>query len=182
MIRNINADLNFDQPELVIKIDRDKAGYLGIPMNNIDSALQIALGQPQVNEFSLNGYAYYVIPQLSHNQYDTSNILNRITVRTNSGKLIPLSTLISLSRSVTTSSFNHFQGQRAVTFNLQLVSHYSTQQAINYFIGLAKKTMTDDMSYAFSGQTRLYIQTKRNMLMIFAFHIFWHGLGSCCLN
>ena len=167
MIRNINADLNFDQPELVIKINRDKAGYLGISMNNIDSALQIALGQPQINEFSLNGYAYYVIPQLSHNQYDTSNILNRITVRTDSGKLIPLSTLISLNRSVTTSSFNHFQGQRAVIFNVQLASNYSTQQAINYFIGLAKKTMTGDMSYAFSGQTRLYMQTKRNMLMIF---------------
>ena len=172
VVRNISADLNFNQPELSIKIDRDKAGCLSVSMQHIDTALQIALGQPQINEFSLNGYAYYVIPQLSSNQYNTSSILNRITVRTDSGKLIPLSTLISLGKSVTASSFNHFQGKRAATFNVQLASNYSTQQGINYFIRLAKKAMTGDMSYGFSGQTRLYMQTKQSMLMVFIAALF----------
>jgi len=166
-ILSIRTDLHFDQPEFSVNIDRNKAGYLGVSMQDIDHALSIALGQPETNEFSLDGYAYYVIPQLIEQQHNTSNILNLISVKTASNQLIPLSTLITVSNTVTSNQLNHFQGQRSATIDVQLNPNYSTRQAINYFSGLAKQFMSEDMNYDFSGQTRLFLQTSHSMLMIF---------------
>lgn len=163
----VRTDLNFDQPQFLLQINRNKAGFLGVSMQDIDDALNVSLGQPETDEFSFNGYSYYVIPQLMENEYSDSNTLNRINVRTSSGELIPLSTLISLKNTVTANSFNHFQGQRSVTFNAMFSPLYSTQQAIDYFSALAEQYMAPQMNYTFSGETRQFIETKSSMLMIF---------------
>ncbi|MEM9244070.1 MAG: efflux RND transporter permease subunit [Pseudomonadota bacterium] len=163
----VRTDLNFDKPELVVEINRNKAGYLGVSMTDIQNALSVAFGEPEVNEFSLDGYAYYIIPQLQQSQYNSSNILNQINVRAADDSLIPLSTLITMKNSVTSNSFNHFQGQRSVTFNAFASPLFSTQQTIKLFEGLAKKYMQPGMSYDFAGDTREFIKTKTSMLVIF---------------
>ncbi len=164
---HMNSQLKFDQPQLAVKVDRDKAAYLGVTMDDIDNALSIALGEPETGQFSRDGYSYYIIPQLIKQQYSTSNILDRIPVRTESGTMVPLSTLISVDDSVASSSLYHYEGQRAAVINVPLQSGYSMQQAIDYFSNLADGILDKNMSYTFSGSVRSYMQTQNTMLMVF---------------
>src|SRR5690606_27581984 len=61
----VDTNLTFDQPQLRVDIDRDKAAELGIDMADIGRALATLLGGGFVNRFNLEGRAYEVIPQVA---------------------------------------------------------------------------------------------------------------------
>lgn len=166
-ILNTQIDLHIDQPQLEIKINKVKANYLGISMSDIANALNVAFGQPENNEFVLNGYGYYVIPQLSDQARSNQDIINTLTVSTSANDKIPLSSVVSLSNEITSSSWPHFQGQRSATISAQLANGYSTQQALGYFESLFNQYKTAQMSYDTSGQTRSFLQTQSSMSLLF---------------
>ncbi len=166
-IINTQIDLHIDQPQVLIKVNKTKANYIGVSMDDIAKVLSVAFGQPENNEFTLNGYGYYVIPQLSDLTRDNQGIIDVLTVPTSSGKQIPLSSVIQLQNEVVSSSWPHFQGQRAVTISAQLAGNYSTQQALSYFQSLFNEYKTDQMSEDTSGQTRSFLQTQDSMALLF---------------
>jgi HAE1 family hydrophobic/amphiphilic exporter-1 len=50
-------------PQLVVDIDRDKARALGLPLREVNDALQVLLGSSYVNDFDFNNRAYRVYVQ-----------------------------------------------------------------------------------------------------------------------
>ena len=59
-----DSDLDFNQPVVRIKIDRTKAGDLGINMQQVGNTLAVLLGGNYINRFNLEGRSYQVIPQV----------------------------------------------------------------------------------------------------------------------
>lgn len=162
------SDLQIDKPEIFVTIDRDKAARLGVLMSDISEALSTAFGQPQNSTFVMNGKTYYAVPQVIKSQRDSENAINNISVMTNSGKTIALSTIVTLSNKVTANTLNHFQQQRATTINIALAPSYSTKAAMDYVKTLAQKILTADMSYDFSGDTRTFLESGSTMGFLFA--------------
>ena len=58
-----HIDLDFDKPELVIDIDREKAAQMGVSMQDIGQLLATLLGESEINRFTLDGRSYKVIAQ-----------------------------------------------------------------------------------------------------------------------
>lgn len=169
-ILSADADLRIDSPEITIDIDRSKASTLGITMSDINTVLNLALGQPTMSSFVRDGQTYDVIPQLNAIFSNNPDKLNQLYVKTESGTLVPLANIIRITNTVAASSLNHFQQQRAVTLDLVLADNYSQQQAINTFITLLKsENLPDYVTYDFSGDTRQFIESGSSMLMIFIF-------------
>ncbi len=166
-ILRLSSDLNMKQPFVKVNINRLKAAWLGVSMSDINNALSIAFGEPTINEFSLDGYAYYVIPQVLNAQSKETNVIQRLSVRSSTGDLISLATVVSINQTHEASNLGHYQGQRAVTLDAQLAPGYSTQQAIDYFKQLLPQVITSNQSYTFSGDTLQYLKNNSNMLMIF---------------
>ncbi|MCF6766464.1 efflux RND transporter permease subunit [Thiotrichales bacterium 19S3-7] len=166
-IMNTQVDLHIDQPMTVITINKLKANYLGVSMSDIAETLSVAFGQPQSDEFVLDGYAYYIIPQVNDQQRANQNIINLLTVKTSSGEIIPLSTVISLNNKISSSTWGHFQGQRSATISAQLASGYSTEQALTYFEGLFNQYKKSNMEYDIAGETRSFVETQGSIGMLF---------------
>ena len=61
---NLDSDLKIDKPQIDLKINRNKAGDLGIPMVDIGNAINLALGQPTIGHFIQDGRRYDVFAQL----------------------------------------------------------------------------------------------------------------------
>ncbi|WP_225630080.1 MULTISPECIES: efflux RND transporter permease subunit [Cysteiniphilum] len=166
-IQAVQVDLHIDQPQLVLKINKTKANYLGVSMSDIANTLSIAFGQPENNEFVLNGYGYYVIPQVADKMRGNQNIINVLTVKNSQGESIPLSTVVSFKNEITSASWPHFQGQRSATISAQLASGYSTEQGLTYFKDLFNQYKTQDMSYDTQGQTRSFLQSQSSIVLLF---------------
>ena len=75
-------------------IDRAKANQLGITMADIGDTLATLVGGNYVNRFNLEGRSYEVIPQVPRAERLTPDSLGEYYVKTASGRLVPLSTVV----------------------------------------------------------------------------------------
>jgi multidrug efflux pump len=166
-VLQVQSDLYFDKPEVEVEIDRNKANALGITMEDIAKTLNITLGTPEASTFVVDGLSYYVIPELMAKDMDNPAKINNLYMRTSSGKQVPLSNLVHINHIVSPTQLNHFQGQRAATLSMVLKPNYSTAEAIDYLSKASSNILPTDMSYDFSGTTRLYQQEGHNMLQLF---------------
>jgi HAE1 family hydrophobic/amphiphilic exporter-1 len=86
-------------PQLYLDIDREKAIKLGVPLEALFQTLQTQLGSSYVNDFNLLGRTYQVNLQADNQFRLKPEDILRLEVRNNSGSMVPLGTLMTVSPS-----------------------------------------------------------------------------------
>jgi multidrug efflux pump len=167
----VSSTLKFDSPQLNIHINRAKAADLGISMSDIAGALNTMTGDNLVNYFSKLGYSYEVIPQMSDQNRRMAKQLDSIYVSTTSGKLVPLSTVVDYSYSVTPASLHQFQQLNAATLNAVMMPGISEGQALAFLQKTADHLLPTGMSYNYSGSLRQFVEEGDAMVYAFIFAI-----------
>lgn len=163
------GDLRFDRPQLDINIDRAKAAALGIQMSEISDALSTMAGGGFVNYFSKDGYSFEVIPQVHRNLRANPQDLSNIQIKTQSGSLVPLSTLVTYSKSIQPTSLNQFDQLNSAMLEGGLMPGVSVSQAYNYLSQVADKLLPQSMSYDSSGALRQFLQEGNALAWAFLF-------------
>jgi len=130
IIADVNADQQNAGLQASVEIDRDTAARLGITAGAIDQALYDAFGQRQVSTMYAGMNQYRVVMEVDEQYWQHPDTLDAIYVGTNSGQLVPLSTVAKFGRSTTPLSVNH-QGQfPAITLSFNLVPGASLGDAV----------------------------------------------------
>lgn len=162
-------DLRFDKPLLDIQIDRAKAGAMGINMEDLALAMSVMVGDNYYNFFSKDGYGFQVIPQVLRKFRWDPQSLNAIHVPTQSGALVPLSSLVKMKYITQPSSLTQFNQLNSTTIELAMGAGVTQGQAIQYLLSEAKRTLPVDISYDFAGSARQYVQEGDALLYAFVF-------------
>jgi multidrug efflux pump len=113
----LSKDIEYTRPRTTIDIDRDLAGDLGISMQDLGRSLAVMLNEDRVNWFSLGGRSYQVIPQVNQDARNTITEVEDYQIRTGSGELVPLSTLVTVSEDVVPSKRTQFQQLNSITLS-----------------------------------------------------------------
>ena len=169
MFAYIDKDLRINQPQSVVKIDRDKAATLGLKMSDIGSAMATMLGGGYVNYFSLDNRSYKVIPQVQQRSRLNADQLLNYYIKAADGTPIPLSTVASIETRTIPQSLNHFQQLNEATIEGVPASGVALGDAIEYLQKLAKRTLPQDYSVDYGGLSRQYIQESSGFVTTFAF-------------
>ena len=121
VFRDVTTDSQLKGLQAQINIDRDKAASAGVTIANIRNALYSAYGERQVSTIytSVNTYQVILEAGAEYKRYESD--LNGIYVRgRNSDRLVPLSSIATVTRAIGPTSVNH-QGQvPAVTISFNL--------------------------------------------------------------
>lgn len=168
----IDSDLKIQKPELVIDIDKDKAGIIGVTMQDIGSALAVALGGNYINRFSIEGESYKVIPQVPHAFRLNPELLNNIYIPiSNSSKkeMVPLSSVVNMHIQAIPNALNQFQQLNSVTIQGMMMPGKSITECLDFLRTEAKKTLPNGVAYDFAGQSRQVVQEGSEMLYTFFF-------------
>ncbi|OGT30923.1 MAG: hypothetical protein A3E87_08055 [Gammaproteobacteria bacterium RIFCSPHIGHO2_12_FULL_35_23] len=164
----LNDDLNYNQPELQLEINRNALAAMNVDMNSIGDSLALLTGELQSQQFTYFGHSYDVILSASKEFRRNPDQLNLIYVRNNANNLVPLSSLIKTKISIEPSSLNEFQKQNAITINGMLAPGKSLSEAITYTQTLATHLLPPDMSYDYSGDARQYMEEGGRFVQIFS--------------
>lgn len=113
-------NLNFQQPQLAINIDRDLAANLGISVREASEALQLMWGGLDVSRYNQKGKEYKVIAQLEREGRLVPASLEDIYLRSSNGELIPASSVVVEKQQGSPNAINRFGRQRAVTIAAQV--------------------------------------------------------------
>jgi multidrug efflux pump len=107
-------DLKYDQPQSQIVVDHQKLAMLGLNNAQVGADLAAALGGNYVNRFNIEGRAYKVIAQLARAERLNPDQLKDIYISGPDERLVPLSTIATLSDSTVPRSLNRFQQLNAI--------------------------------------------------------------------
>jgi multidrug efflux pump len=165
----LQSDLRIDLPQTRIHIDRNMAAQLGLTMQDIGSAMSAMLGGGYVNFFELDGRSYKVIPQVEQKYRLNASQLQHYYIRTASGAMAPLSTVVHMTSSVQPETINHFQQLNSATIQGVSLPTIAQGQALDDLVTLAKRTLPSGYSYDFAGPSRQFEQETGGLVLTFGF-------------
>jgi len=87
-----------DTPQLYADVDRTKAQILDVPLGNIFSTLQTALGSLYINDFNFLGRTFRVTAQADARFRSEPEDVMRLRTRSASGAKVPLGSLLKVER------------------------------------------------------------------------------------
>ncbi|NOX24570.1 MAG: MMPL family transporter, partial [Deltaproteobacteria bacterium] len=126
-------------PQIFVDINRVKAEAMGVPIARIFSTLQAQLGSTYVNDFNLKGRTYQVRVQAREADRNTIAAINRLYVRSNSGAMVPLPTLVRLKTILGPQLISRYNQFTSARFNGQGAPGVSSNQAMTIMEKLAEK-------------------------------------------
>ncbi|MEO7307345.1 MAG: efflux RND transporter permease subunit [Ferruginibacter sp.] len=162
-----DVDLKFNKPELRIIIDRLKASTLGISVQDINQALQLALSNRQLGFFTKDGKQYVVMGQVSRDDRDDPSDLKSIYVRNNAGNQIPLDNLVSFEEDNSPPTIYHFNRYKSATISAGLAPGKTVGDGIKAMQDISKKLLDESFSTALSGSSRDYAESGSNTSFAF---------------
>jgi multidrug efflux pump len=164
-----DSDLRFDTPQIEVKIDHDKANRLGITMQDIGNSLATLLGGNYVNRFNLYGRSYQVIPQVPREFRLTPDWITRYEVKTSSGQLVPLSTVVDVRQSVQPNALTSFQQLNSATLQGVPFPGRTVGEVIDFLKAKAAELFPEGFTYDFQGESRQYVQEGSRLVVTFVF-------------
>ncbi|RYF02425.1 MAG: acriflavine resistance protein B, partial [Oxalobacteraceae bacterium] len=120
LFRDVTSDTQEKGLQATLDIDRDKANALGVSLGDVRTALYAAFGERQVSTIYSSAASYYVILETANEDRQFEDALSRLSVRSKDGRLVQLSSLAKVKRTVGPIAVNH-QGQlQAITLSFNL--------------------------------------------------------------
>jgi HAE1 family hydrophobic/amphiphilic exporter-1 len=128
---DVNSDLQIRSPQLTVDIDRDRALSLGVTPAQIQSALAAAYADQQISTIFTPANQYPVIIEVEPEYQQSPNALSKLYVRSSQGPLVPLESVVKVTRTVGPLSVNHFGQLPSVTVSFNLTPGVSLGDAAN---------------------------------------------------
>lgn len=120
-------------PRVLVSIDREKAASLGVSAQAVGRALESNFGPRQVTTYIKNAQEYDVLLQTDRSKRQNEQDIGNLYVRSSSGQLVPLSTLVTTEVRGDTPDRARVDRLRAVTLTAQVNPGYPVGDAVKFF-------------------------------------------------
>ncbi len=150
-LSNVKTTFSVSTPQYRIDLDREKARVLNVPINAIYSVMQATFGSLYVNDFTYLGRNFRVTLQSEAKFRRSPDDLRYVYVKSNSGQLVPLSTLIKVERITGPELINRFNIFPAAKVLGDPAPGYSSGQAIAAMEEVAEKVLGPDYTLSWIG-------------------------------
>jgi multidrug efflux pump len=162
-LRDISTDQQTRGLQASLVIDRDTASRLGIAPQTIDNTLYDAFGQRQVSTIFTQLNQYHVVMEVDSAFRNSTDALQNLYVRSNSGAQVPLSAFTHFENKTTALAVNH-QGQfPAVTISFNLAEGVSLGDAVNEIeVAVLQMGVPSDIRASFAGTAQAFQSSLSN--------------------
>ncbi|WP_319777873.1 multidrug efflux RND transporter permease subunit [Maridesulfovibrio sp.] len=140
-------------PQLFVNLDRTKAKTLDVPVNQVFSTLQAQLGSKYVNDINMYDRIFQVRVQAESSFRNTIDDIGRLYVRSNSGKMVPMTSLVSISTVLGPQSVTRFNQFSSANFMGGAFPWVSSGEALKTVEDVAAKTLPEGYAYEWAGMS-----------------------------
>jgi HAE1 family hydrophobic/amphiphilic exporter-1 len=178
--QDVTSDLRISSPTVMVKINRDKAGTMGITAEQIETVLSSAYGSRQISTIYTSSNQHEVILEVEPRFQRDPTALSKLYIRPPSGRLVPLDAVATLSYGVAPLTVNH-QGQLpSVTISFNLAPDVSIGTAIEMIRDLeAELQVPATLTTSFQGTAQAFEESMRGLglLLVMAIIVVYIVLG-----
>jgi multidrug efflux pump len=163
----VTQSLDFDRPEITVEIDRDRASRLGLSMQEVGETLAVMLGEAEVNRFTLEGRSYKVIPQARSDFRLTRDELERYYLRADSGDLVPLSAVVTLSSRIEPNTLSQYQQLNSSTIQGFIMPPNSLGAGLQFLEQKLEEIAPIGFRAGYTGASRRFVQESASFPVLF---------------
>ncbi len=170
-VQGVFTTFSAGSPQLYLEIDRVRAQMLNVPIGAIFEALSINLGSAYVNDFNAFGRLFQVRAQADEQFRLTESDIRNLRVRSATGALVPLGTLVTVQNTAGPSLVQRYNQQVSVPVQGSAAPGVSTGEALIAMETLAESVLPPGTDYEW---TELALQERNQgdtATYIFAFSI-----------
>ena len=172
-LTRLDSDLRETQPQVLVRVDTDRAASLGITARSIGSTLQTMMSERQVTTYVVDGEEYDVVLQAKPEQRATYSDLRNIFVRSDrTQELIPLSNLTKLEDMAGPSTLNRHNRMRAVTISANLTPGYTLGEGLDYLENLVHTQLPSTAQIDYKGESLEYKEASGALYFTFGIALF----------
>jgi HAE1 family hydrophobic/amphiphilic exporter-1 len=165
-LADVTSDLQIKNPQVSVRIDRDRATSLGVSVQQIEQALYDAYGSRQVSTIYTPNNQYWVILELLPEYQRDPAALQLLYLRAQGGNLVPLTAVASASNDVGPLSVNHSGQLPSVTLSFNLPPNVALGDAVDEVQKAARQTLPSTISTGFSGTAQAFQASQQGLLLL----------------
>jgi len=151
-LAGVTSTFNASSQQLMVDVDRDKAETLGVPVEDVYSAMQTMFGSLYVSQFNKFSRLWQVILQAEPGYRLKPEDLEQIFVRNKDGNMVPLKSMVSTRYVTGPDLMTRFNNFPAVKITANAAPGYSSGQAIATLERIGAEVMPSDFALAWSGE------------------------------
>jgi len=165
-LQDVTSDLQIKNPQVSVRIDRDRATALGVTVQQIEQALYDAYGSRQVSTIYTPNNQYWVVLELLPEYQRDPSALKLLYLRSQKGVLIPLTSVATASNDVGPLSVNHSGQLPSVTLSFNLPPGVSLGTAVNDVQKAARQALPSTISTGFSGTAQAFKDSQQGLFLL----------------
>ncbi len=150
------VQLNYDttQPQMSIRIDRERASEIGLPIESVSAAVQTLLDGRNLGSFYIGDDPIEIRVRVPEGMIQDVTALDGVMLKTRDGKMVPLSSLATFEESAVAPSLPRQDQRRAVPINASPADGVDLREAMNRVSAIAASTLPVGMSISFTGEAK----------------------------
>jgi HAE1 family hydrophobic/amphiphilic exporter-1 len=177
---DVNSDLQIQNLQIDVEVDREKCSQLGVTMSQVEDALNSAYSARQVSTIYAPEDQFWVIVEVEPRFYRAPALLHRLYLRTADGTLVPLSTFAKIKEDVGPLLVNHLGQFPSVTLSFNLKPGVSLGEAVDEVKQVvAKAGLPPEVTPSFQGNAQIFqsSQNAMGLLLLVSIVVIYIVLG-----
>jgi len=171
-LTGVDTDFKERKQQIRVSVDRQRAADLGVSLQTVGRTLETMLGSRSVTTFIDRGREYDIILQGRPDQRLSTTDLTNIQVRSDrTGRLVPLSGLVTLEEAASPMSLNRLNRVRSIEISANLAPGYALGDAVKWFQDTVREKLPAGASLQFNGESGDYQKSGRQLYGTFAFAV-----------
>lgn len=170
-IVDVSSDLQMDNPELHVAIDRNRALLLGVSSERIQDTLYSAYGNRDVSTIFGTNDQYSVLVEFGDQFQEDPSALALLHVRSDHGTLVPLSTVAHFSQRMGPLSINHSGQLPSVTLSFNIKPGFALGKVLADLNERTDKLLPTGVTASFQGNAQQFQAAQESMGWLLALAI-----------
>ena len=164
----VDADYKETTPQYRVAIARNRASELGVHSKTIGRTLETVLGSRQVTTYVDNGEEYEVIMQGADDERRAPADLENIYVRSaRTGRLIPLSNLVTMEELADAGTLERYNRVRAITISASIAQGYSMGDCLSFLEKTVREELPATATISYKGMSMQFKETTGSVQFVF---------------
>jgi HAE1 family hydrophobic/amphiphilic exporter-1 len=156
-----------NDPQYLVRIDREKAKSLQVPLSQITDALQVFMGSVYVNDFDFNNRSYRVYLQADQQFRSDAKDIRTYYLKSNTGKMVPLDNVVQIEQTENPQVISHFNLFRSAEIDGSAAPGLSSGSGIAAMGELSGKVLPQGMKFEWSGLSLEEIESSGKAAILF---------------
>ena len=165
-LRDVTTDLNIRNPQVRVKIDRERTAAYGLTVQAVEQALYDAYGARQVSTIFTATNQYWVVLELLPEYQRDLGALSLLGLRAANGALVPLTALADVTPDVGPLTVNHSGQLPSVTLSFDVVPGTSIGQAVAAVEKAAEPILPGSVTARFAGTAQAFQDSQQGLLVL----------------